>query len=343
MAAKTRRAAANVRSGSKADISIALVVAPGRPSAIGKKRTGARPGMNGQAASGSYSHRACRYALSEAGTRQLPQLVRQIRANQVRGFGKLPGGSLDSLPALYISAGVVLGAPSASSALECRQLRWTYAPVTALLGTIWKWKCGVSCPLKTPLFWNVSIPRGRNAFTSASATLLAEIMMVAHSWSDKSRIVATCRRVMTQHWPTSNCHGLITVSVCLLSSMIAHLLRDRPCLHKCRTDLLPEARSLLSPISRVFTRPVDRPNHTTGLSRKRVRHCRRPCYCFDVRYRPGADVRCLKLAGLQAIRTGASCSTRALLPPPGHPPPHRSPTLQVRLHRQRFRHRHATQ
>src|SRR5688572_17276066 len=47
-------------------------------------------------------------------------------------------------------------------------------------------------------------------------------MMAAHSWWERSSSVATCRRVMTQHWPTSNCHGLITVSVCSLSSMIAH-------------------------------------------------------------------------------------------------------------------------
>lgn len=90
-------------------------------------------------------------------------------------------------------------------------------------GTTWKWKCGVSCPLKTPLFWNVRIPRGRYVLTSASATLLAETIMARHSWSERSSSVATCRRVITQHWPTSNCHGLITVNVCSLSSMIFHL------------------------------------------------------------------------------------------------------------------------
>jgi len=36
----------------------------------------------------------------------------------------------------------------------------------------------------------------------------------------RSSRVATCRRVITQHWPVSNCHGLIKVTVCSSSSMI---------------------------------------------------------------------------------------------------------------------------
>jgi len=70
--------------------------------------------------------------------------------------------------------------------------------------------------------------------TSASATLLAETITVPHSWPERSSSVATCRRVITQHWPISNCHGLITVNVCSLSSMIAHL-SSRPAIPSQRS------------------------------------------------------------------------------------------------------------
>ena len=63
-----------------------------------------------------------------------------------------------------------------------------------------------------------------------------------HSSAERSSSVATCRRVMTQHWPSSNCHGLITVSACSHSSMTTIAPRP-PSLRTGRTDRVPAVRS----------------------------------------------------------------------------------------------------
>ena len=135
-------------------------------------------------------------------------------------------------------------------------------------GTTWKWKCGVSCPLKTPLFWNVSIPRGRYVLTSASATLLADVMTAPHSWSERSSSVATCRRVMTQHWPTSNCDGLITVIVCSLSSMIFHP-SSRPATQRSHGSLM--GSSIICPLLSIRFAPYGlMPESSRAVKRRRL-------------------------------------------------------------------------
>ena len=60
-------------------------------------------------------------------------LTRQMRAYQVRSLGKLPGGNLNSLSSLCISAWIVRCTPFTSGAIECRELRRAYPPITPLL------------------------------------------------------------------------------------------------------------------------------------------------------------------------------------------------------------------
>jgi len=74
--------------------------------------------------------------LLSAGSHQPPtalRLFRQVRTNQVRGCGKLPGRHLNSLPTLCISARIVRRAPLTSRTIERGELRRAYPPITALL------------------------------------------------------------------------------------------------------------------------------------------------------------------------------------------------------------------
>lgn len=61
------------------------------------------------------------------------RLLRQIRTNQVDGFGKLPSRNLNSFSTLRVSAWIMRRAPLPSGAIECRELGRAYAPVAALL------------------------------------------------------------------------------------------------------------------------------------------------------------------------------------------------------------------
>jgi hypothetical protein len=56
-----------------------------------------------------------------------------MRTYQVRSFRKLPGGNLNSLSSLSISAWIVRCTPFTSGAIECCELRRAYPPITPLL------------------------------------------------------------------------------------------------------------------------------------------------------------------------------------------------------------------
>jgi hypothetical protein len=62
-----------------------------------------------------------------------PGRHRQMRTNQLRDFSQSLGRNLNSLSTLCIPAWIVWGASFASGAIECRELRRAYTPITALL------------------------------------------------------------------------------------------------------------------------------------------------------------------------------------------------------------------
>ncbi|MBB6096456.1 hypothetical protein HNQ60_005378 [Povalibacter uvarum] len=62
-----------------------------------------------------------------------PQLLRQIRTNQLRGLNELPGRYLNSLSTLCISAWIVWYALLTPGAIERRELRGSYSPIASLL------------------------------------------------------------------------------------------------------------------------------------------------------------------------------------------------------------------
>ena len=169
-----------------------------------------------------------------------------MRSDQAHGCSELRVCRADARQAFCVSSRVVRTSSGAPRAVQRRELRRADPPVAALLPRHdMEMEMRVSCPLKIPLFWHVRMPCGRYAASSATASLRAETKAAAHSSSESSSTVATCRRVITQHWPVSNCRGLITARTRSLWPMISHrssrTARHRS--HGSRTGRLDQATS----------------------------------------------------------------------------------------------------
>lgn len=74
-----------------------------------------------------------RFRPDAADPQQLIRLLRQIRTNQGRGIGKLPGRNPNPLSTLRVATWVVRRPSLTSGAIKCRELGRPYTPITPFL------------------------------------------------------------------------------------------------------------------------------------------------------------------------------------------------------------------